>query len=339
MPPDGRIARITEIRADRAALETSRGRLAAAVATERETLRRVELLRTILAEREKLLTAHREAFKREVAARVAAETAGADQLSRQLVFERSAAKREADLSLLGNTSTAAAEAAAARVLALERTHAAAAASLEHALARQRAAEAGAYQLDDGNEPDWATHSLYTARLELSRGEEELGRAQALLTAARAEAAAADLIFDRSHDVILTAPPGSIVWSHFSAPHAGVVPGTQILSWVDPKTLLVDVPISDAEASLLHPGDRAFVVVEGETRTRKARVLLVRGSSGTLGTDDLVAIAKGRRPGIAQAILTVEMLPGDLEHPPISIMAFVDFPDVSILSIIRTRLRL
>jgi hypothetical protein len=208
-----------------------------------------------------------------------------------------------------------------------------------AVGRPGAPEAGAYQLDDGTEPAWATPALYAARLALSRGEEELARAQATLSAAQAEADAAGEIFNRSHDVHLTAPAGAMVWSHSSAPHAGVVAGSPVLSWVDPRTLLVDVPISDAEAALLWRGARASVVIEGERRSRAARVLLVRGSTGTLGTTDLVAVAKGRSPGVAQAILSLEALPGDLEHPPLSLMAFVDFPEVSAFRILRTRLRL
>jgi len=68
------------------------------------------------------------------------------------------------------------------------------------------------------------------------------------------------------------------------------------------------------------------------------VLLIRGAAATLGSRDLAAVAKGRRPGVGQALVTLEATPADVEACPIGRAAFVHFPDVTVLDIVRARLR-
>ena len=103
-------------------------------------------------------------------------------------------------------------------------------------------------------------------------------------------------------------------------------------------LLVDAPVSDVALSLVRPGGRANVVLEGERRARSGTVLLTRGSAATLGSADLAAVAKGRHAGVGQVIVGLEPTPEDLESCPIGRAAFVHFPDVNVLRVIRARLR-
>ncbi|HEX9368885.1 MAG TPA: hypothetical protein VF921_19800, partial [Vicinamibacterales bacterium] len=98
------------------------------------------------------------------------------------------------------------------------------------------------------------------------------------------------------------------------------------------------PVSDVELSLLRPGLPAEVVLEGERRARHGRVLLIRGAAATLGPRDLAALAKGRRPGLGQALVTLDPTPADVQACPIGRAAFVHFPDVTVLDIVRARLR-
>jgi hypothetical protein len=119
----------------------------------------------------------------------------------------------------------------------------------------------------------------------------------------------------------------------------VQPGTPLASWVDCTVMLVDVPVSDVEAALLHPGSTAHVVLEGERKVRTGLVILTRGSAGTLGSHDLAALAKGRRPGIGQALVSLEATPADVKACAIGHAAFVDFPEVGVFDQIRARLRL
>jgi hypothetical protein len=104
-------------------------------------------------------------------------------------------------------------------------------------------------------------------------------------------------------------------------------------------MLVDTPISDVEAALLHKGSLAYVVLEGERFTRTGSVLLTRGSAGTLGSQDLAAIAKGRRPGIAQALVKLEPSADDIKSCAVGHAAYVDFPEIGIFDLLRARLRL
>jgi hypothetical protein len=131
----------------------------------------------------------------------------------------------------------------------------------------------------------------------------------------------------------------MVWSLISGPGAPVQPGSPVASWVDCHVLLVDVPISDVETALLHTGDEAEVVLEGEHVVRAGRVLLTRGSAGTLGSQDLAAIARGRQPGLGQAIVKLEAGAADVRACPIGRTAYVDFPGVGVLDLLRARLRL
>ena len=101
-------------------------------------------------------------------------------------------------------------------------------------------------------------------------------------------------------------------------------------------LLVDVPVSDIEVALLRPGMMAEVVLEGERNPRQA-TLLVRGSAGTLGLDDLAALAKGRSAGRGQVLLRLGSTPEDIATCPIGLSAFVDFPQVTLIDMLRARL--
>jgi len=119
----------------------------------------------------------------------------------------------------------------------------------------------------------------------------------------------------------------------------VLPGTPVARWVDCQALLVDVPVSDIEVSLIVPGQRASVVLEGEGRSREGTVLLTRGSAATLDDGELAATAKGRDPGTAQVLLTLPHEPREFESCPVGRAAFVDFPGVGLVDIVLARLRL
>ena len=104
-------------------------------------------------------------------------------------------------------------------------------------------------------------------------------------------------------------------------------------------MLVDAPASDVEVALLRPGMGAEVVLEGERQPRQAAILLTRGSAGTLGPDDLAALAKGRSAGRGQVLLRLEPTPEDIAACPIGLSAFVEFPQVDVIDMLRARLRL
>jgi len=136
-----------------------------------------------------------------------------------------------------------------------------------------------------------------------------------------------------------APPGSVVWSVYVGSGAAVKAGTPVAEWLDCSVLMIDVPVSDAEVSLIRRGMDADVVLEGESETRKASVLLTRGSASTLGRHDLVALGKGRHEGVAQVLLKFSDGYDGFEDCPVGRATYVDFPDVGLIDVIGARLRL
>lgn len=323
--PDGRLAEIVNPRADRTTLERARGELAAAEA-------RLAQRREARSTREALVARYAAAFKQQLDVELAHATSTLRYVNERLAAERTDASRFSALREAGSASTADAEAATARVAFLEGERVTTEGSLARTSLRRESADRGLYLLDDGSTSSWDAH------LDLLRAQQELVAAEAECATARRVAEAARETFERQHTARLVAPAGAQLWHRYTAPGATVNAGDPVVAWIDPTVLLVDVPLSDVEAALLHPGARAHVVIEGSRGVRSGVVLFTRGSTSTLGARELAAVAKGRRAGIGQAIVQLEAGPEDRTHSPIGRAAYVDFPDVGIFSIIRARLR-
>jgi multidrug resistance efflux pump len=136
-----------------------------------------------------------------------------------------------------------------------------------------------------------------------------------------------------------APTDAYVWSLIAAPGDFVRAGAPVATWVDCSFMLVDVPVSDVELALLRTDAPAHIVIEGDPKVRDGKVYLTRGAAATIGADDLAALAKGRRAGIGQVLVQFEPSAADIWECPIGAAAYVDFPDIGILDILRARLRL
>ena len=116
-------------------------------------------------------------------------------------------------------------------------------------------------------------------------------------------------------------------------------GTPLVEWLDCSSLLIDVPVADAEVPLIKPGMIANVILEGDSVTRQGEVLLTRGSALTLGRDDLAGLAKGRGEGVAQVLLEFSHERENFDGCPVGRAAYVDFPEIGLIDVIRARLRL
>jgi multidrug resistance efflux pump len=136
-----------------------------------------------------------------------------------------------------------------------------------------------------------------------------------------------------------APPDAYVWDLIAAHGDFVRAGSPVATWVDCSFMLVDVPVSDVELALLRTDASARIVIEGDRKVRDGKVYLKRGAAATIGADDLAALAKGRHPGIGQVLVQFQPSAADIWECPIGAAAYVDFPDIGILDILRTRLRL
>ena len=171
----------------------------------------------------------------------------------------------------------------------------------------------------------ATMELADARVEAENAEEILASVKSAYEAARFQP--------------LKAPPDSYVWSLIAGPGDFVRAGAPVATWVDCSFMLVDVPVSDVEIALLRTDAPARIVIEVDRKVRDGKVYLTRGSAATIGADDLAALAKGRHPGVGQVLVQFEPSGADIWECPIGAAAYVDFPAIGILDVLRARLRL
>ena len=260
-------------------------------------------------------------------------------ISGRLDVMRTIAARSEELVRRGTGAETTADEARMRVSDLELEVAELRAALDYARVRRQAADESVFITNTGDDPEWVRGSRMELKLEKQQARMELRQAQAELELATAALQEAVAEFQLRSEGVVRAPPGSVVWSERVAPGATVRTGAPVAEWLDCSALMIDVPVSDAEVSLLRPGMDADVNLEGEASTREARVLLTRGSAATLGRDDLAALAKGRRDGVAQVLLKLSDQEAGFEDCPVGRSAYVDFPDIGLIDVVRARLRL
>ena len=205
--------------------------------------------------------------------------------------------------------------------------------------RRNASDDDVFIEDDGSDPAWAQVNDSGLQVQRYRAQNRLHEAKVELQEALAahESAQADLT--RLSRAVVSVPAGAVLLSIDVPPGARVVAGDVIARWVDCSIVLVDVPVSDAELPLIKQGMKATVILEGEPQTREAEVLLTRGSTATLDQHNLAALSKGRHEGVAQVIVQIDSTTLGEGVCPVGRAAYVEFPDVGLIDIIRARLRL
>ena len=335
---DGRLLRIENPRADTAALARARGDLERARDRVTSLTRTVHELEALAAARAARAAAYAAMFKRNLDTKIGGMTDYVAVTKTRIDLERTEANRRARLTTEGRETQSAADAAAARVAELERAAIDVQTALNRSTLHRRAADSGLFFLDDGSDGAAEQRALEDARVSLDRSRADLAAARRDAESAQQIAEDAQRLYDRLHAADVTAPAGSIVWTAMPAAGTAVRAGSPVTSWIDCGELLVDAPVSDVQLSLLRAGAPATVVLEGERRARKGTVLLLRGAASTLGPADLAAVAKGRDAGVGQVLIALETAAADRDACPVGRAAFVHFPDVSVLDIIRARLR-
>jgi multidrug resistance efflux pump len=329
---DGRIATITDDRASTSESMEAQAELARAQASVAAQIALIEATKRAIDERAAHAVEFASIFKSDLESAVAGATGNRASLQRQLELNRAEATRLAALNRAGAVSQSELDAANAAVAVVQGQLTEAEAIVDRAQARARAAARGVFLLEDGTDANTPLQNLANARLSLIDAQETLARL-------RAQEEAARQVFDKVRSVDIRVPPGALVWSLMSSPGAPVLAGSPVTSWVDCTVMLVDAPISDIQAALLRPGSVAEVRFEGEGDVRFGTVLLTRGSAGTLGVHDLAALAKGRREGVAQALIRLEPSETDVEVCAIGRAAHVYFPEVGIIDLLMARLKL
>lgn len=213
------------------------------------------------------------------------------------------------------------------------------ASIEFAELRKRFTKEDVYIDEDGSTPEWIRYGELDLQLEMQQAEHKLHGAEVELQKEQRDYEIEQGTLNELRQARVSAPPGSLVFSVLVSPDDTVAAGDKIIEWIDCGTLLIDVPVSDAELPLIRKGAPANVILEGERTARRAAVVLTRGSSAVLQRVDLVATAKGRTPGVAQVLLQLDADPAEFELCPVGRAAYVDFPGVGLVDVLRARLRL
>ena len=336
---DGMIARIENPHLSRHSVEEHENRIELARARVRELEVFLEEIKALDQERAELKSHYADTFRNQLDAEIASLERKIKVYSNRLELMRKIAARKDTLAGKGLVSDIVADEDAIRVSNLEFDLAELHERLDQSRVRRAAADEGVFIALDGEDPPWVRGSRMELKLEKKRTRLELQQAQAELKQAQVDMEAALGDFARLSEATLRVPPGSIVWSEPVAEGATVVIGQAVAAWLDCSALMIDVPVADAEASLISPGMEAEVILEGDSEVRKANVRVTRGSASTLGGGDLAAVAKGRRDGVAQVLLDFSHEADSFEECPVGRAAYVDFLDIGLIEVIRARLRL
>jgi multidrug resistance efflux pump len=335
---DGVIAVIADPLADRSALARAEADLDRAQERRHALEQLVTVRESTVAARLTLANDYAEAFRHDLDLRITAATASLSSTKQRLGLERVQASRLAQLAASGHGSQAAADAETQQVAELEKTMATVQSDVDRSTYRRKIAAGGTFLLDDGTDAAIGVRNLEEARLALNQAKLDFALAQVDIELARKMLDAARSSYEKARSAPVAAPPGALVWSQIIAPGSAVQPGSPVASWIDCGVLMVDAPISDVELSLLPKDAKADVVFEGEKKVRRGTVILTRGAAATVGRADLAAIAKGRDAGVGQALIKLDASPEDIAACPIGQAAYVDFPDIGLIDVLRARLR-
>jgi CRP-like cAMP-binding protein len=249
-------------------------------------------------------------------------------LKERVQIAEASARRKRTLRTAGNASLADEEAATSEQRNLQTSLTQANMDLERVRNRRALAERGIFLQDDGKEPEWSWRSLDEIRLEVARTQRAAGEAGEALATLQAT-----LIEERKNlaataEAHFLVPAGMTVWSTAATNGVSVTRGQRLFTWIDCSILLVDVPVTETLAVLAQPGARAEIALEGEDHTREGVVLMTRGSSSQLTTEELATVSEWRKSD-AQALVALKE-PASVPGCPIGRRAFVRFPDVGLI---------
>jgi len=336
---DGVVMTIVNERVTRGPVDTAliRAELARTRVTELEEL--IDEVRLFDQERGDLKARYATTFRAQLDADIAGLEWQLSSARLQLETMRKIADRKGGLADRGVATETTADEARIQVGALELEIAGLGATLAHNRVRREAANDSVFITAAGEDPAWVLGDRLELKLAKTEARVGLREAQSELALALDALATAEREFEALSQAVVEAPPGSVLWSRSVASGATVMAGDSVAKWLDCSDLMIDVPVSDAEVPLIRPGMRTEVILEGESRTREGLVLLTRGSASTLTQDDLAAIAKGRTEGVAQTLLKLAVDDHEFERCPVGRAAYVEFPDVGLIDVLRARLRL
>jgi multidrug resistance efflux pump len=336
---DGKVLHVVNPRADVTELHRAELELANATTTVNDLTAYRQEVRELQDERRAAKAQYADLFRADLDAEIAGLERRIEVTQTRLALIRSIESRKLTLVRSGMSSQADADETALRVSALELDLPDKQATLALARVRRKAAENGLFLDADRSEPNWTRADRTELKMEVDRSRVQLREAEHRKERARQYLEDVRTAYEQQRSATVTAPEGVLLWSIVVGAGSAVESGTPVFTWIDCRDLLVDVPISDAEAALIRHGMKADVILEGERTPRTGTVFLTRGSASTIGGTDIAAVAKGRERGVAQALLRLEPSAEDRGECRVGRAAYVWFPDHGLLDVLRARLRL
>ena len=324
---------------DPSAAEQSASEVVRAEAIVEHLQQYVDAMRQLDAEWQARTASHAAAFKQNLDVTLTSARLELEQVKQRLTIARAALDRMQRLAARGNASVAAADEAQALVAELELQRVERERNIAELEVRRAAAEKGVFITVDGNDPDWDDRSRDELRRDLARGVAELAEAQATLADARHVAASDASALERTSVAAVTAPPGSLIWS--------VIVGAGTAVNIGEPDRRVARLLGDAgrRARERHRGGSAAAGHGGGGGAggRAANPAGHHPAHPRLGRHARAGRSRGpgegplRRPGSGPVAL--EPTPDDIATCPIGHSAFVEFPQVDVIDMLRARLRL
>ena len=204
--------------------------------------------------------------------------------------------------------------------------------------RLASADEGLFIMLDGSTPNWVEQNELQLQLESKQARRELQLSRTQLGETLNDLMKAQGTLDQLEESNVKAPPGSVVLRVAVSPGSTVLTGARLVEWIDCSHLIIDVPVPGVQLAFLKPGSEARVLIEGEVDFRSGEVILTRGSAAILDRSDLAAVAANREEDDAQVLVQLEDSRG-FAQCPVGRSAFVEFPDIGMFDVLRTRLRL
>lgn len=187
--------------------------------------------------------------------------------SKQLDIVRQIAARKEKLAKKGSLARSDEDEALLRVAELELEIAHLTTSLASAKVRREPANHGVFISDSGEDPDWVRGSRLELKIQKKQAHLEIRKAEADLRLAETQLLELKKDLERQSQAEVVVPSKSLIWSQRVSPGTAVVVGSPILEWLNCSALMIDVPVSDAEVSLIKPGMTADVILEGDRLVR------------------------------------------------------------------------
>lgn len=334
----GLIAKIRNAHVSREPIDMAQLRLDVARAKKREAAQLLAEIKDLENDRRRTKADYADVFQSQLDTQISHYRTMITHNERRLKVMKTIAARKQMLASSGHSSVNDADETDLRLSEAEMELDKMRGEMSFLLQRKTAATKGLFIEGSGDNPGWALADRMPLKIEKKRVRESLQALEIEVLAAEEALDKARANERRLTEASIDAPSNAILWRRMTVSGASVTDGTPVAQWVNCSEILVDMPLSDAEAGLLEIGDQANVILEGETENRAAEVLLIRGSGSQLDHKELAALAKGRSADLAHVILTLEDVDEDRTTCPIGRAAHVDLKGIGLLDVILTRLR-